>query len=162
RKLNKPSELRFSLLLGPDLVVPRRGSRVLLGRTNGQDVFTGYITADPEYEFLGWGQAGPLYRFKIIAASDESLLDQKRLPSRAPFVARSAGDALRALTESIAPGMFDSSAVQDLDVIPEYLPDPQLRWSEHAADVAKQARACYRVTSGALEFAPLAATSHAL
>src|SRR5579864_6748223 len=56
RKLNQPSELRFSLLLGTDLVVPHRGSRVILGRTNGYDVFTGYVIADPEYEALGWGQ----------------------------------------------------------------------------------------------------------
>lgn len=162
RKLNAPSELRFSLLLGPDLVVPRRGARVLLGRTNGQDVFTGYITASPEYEFLGWGQTGPMYRFNIVAFSDEVLLDDKRLPSRSPFVARSAGDALRALAESLLPGAFDTSAVQDLDIVPDYVPDPQLRWSQHAASIATRARASYRAVNGALLLEPLAATTYAL
>lgn len=162
RKLNAPSELRFSLLLGPDLVVPRRGARVLLGRTNGQDVFTGYITASPEYEFLGWGQTGPLYRFNVVAWSDEVLLDEKRLPSRSPFVARSAGDALRALADSVLPGAFDTSAVQDLDLVPDYLPDPQRSWSKHAAAIATRARASYRAMNGALQLAPIGVTSYSL
>lgn len=162
RKLNQPSELRFSLLLGPDLVVPRRGSRVLLGRTNGQDVFTGYIVANPEYEFLGWGEKGPLYRFNIVALSDEILLDEKRLPARSPFVARSAGDALRELTEEALPGVFDTRAVQNLDPLPEYVPDPQLPWTKHAATIATRARASYRVMNAAVHFAALGASTYGL
>ncbi|HET8826595.1 MAG TPA: hypothetical protein VFM77_15755, partial [Terriglobales bacterium] len=162
RKLNQPSELRFSLLLGPDLVVPRRGARVMLGRTNGQDVFTGYITASPEYEFLGWGQQGPEYRFNILALSDETALDEKRLPSRSPFVARSGGDALRALADSVLPGALNTSAVQDLDILPAYVPDPQLRWSQHAAAIATCARASYRAMDGALVLAPLGTATYPL
>ena len=162
RKLNEPAELRFSLLLGPDLVVPQRGSRVLLGRTNGQDVFTGYVTANPEYEFLGWRHDGPFYRFNVVALSDEVQLDEKRLPARSPFVARSAGDALRQLTEDALPGAFDTSAVQALDALPAYVPDPQLKWSAHAAAIATRARASYRAINGALMFAPIGATSYAL
>ena len=162
RKLNEPSELRFSLLLGPDLVVPRRGARVLLGRTNGQDVFTGYVTASPEYEFLGWGQQGPQYRFNIVALSDESLLDEKRLPSRSPFVARSAGDALRALVDSVLPGAFDTSAVQELDTMPAYVPDPQLKWSQHAAAIGSRARAAYRTMGGALVLESVGTATYSL
>jgi len=162
RKLNEPSELRFSLLLGPDLVVPRRGARVLLGRTNGQDVFTGYVTTSPEYEFLGWGQQGPQYRFNIVALSDETLLDEKRLPSRNPFVARSAGDALRALAESASPGAFDTSAVQELDVMPVYVPDPQVPFSKHAAAIGTRARASYRAMDGALILAPFGTSTYSL
>lgn len=162
RKLNQPSELQFSLLLGTDLVAPHRGSRVIVGRTNGQDVFTGYITADPEFESLGWGQQGPMYRLNIVAQSDESLLDEKRLPTRSPFVARSAGDALRQLTEGVMPGAFDTSGVQDLDKIPDYIPDPQLSWSKHAANIAVLARASYRTLNGALIFAPLGAANYTL
>jgi hypothetical protein len=82
-----------SLLAG--IVVPGHGARVTLGRTNGQDVFTGYIKAEAEYEYLGWGERGPMYRYNFVAQSDELLLDEKRLSTRSPFVARSAGDALR-------------------------------------------------------------------
>lgn len=162
RKLNQPAELQFSLLLGPDLVAPRRGSRVLLGRTNGQDVFTGYVMAEPEYEALGWGMQGPLYRLKIVAQSDEVLLDEKPLPARSPFVARSAGDALRQLVNELMPGAFDTSGVQNLDVIPHYIPDPQLTWSKHAAAIALLARAAYRIMNGALLLAPLGVNAYAL
>src|SRR5258708_17705410 len=162
RKLNQPSELRFSLLLGPNLVVPRRGSRVLLGRTNGQDVFTGYITEDPGYEFLGWGQQGPLYRFNLVALSDEALLDEKRLPARSPFVDRSAGDALRQLTSEAVASAFDTSAGQNLDALPAYVPDPQLPWSSHAKAIATRARASYRTMNGALMLAPLGAAAYSL
>ena len=133
RKLNQAFELRFALLqVGSNFVVPVRGARVLLGRSNGQDVFTGYIAADPEYEYLGWGERGVMYRYTFVAHSDDAQLDLKRLPARSPFVARSAGDALRQLTQDAMPGFLDLSAVQDLDPLPAYVPDPQYTWSKHA------------------------------
>ena len=163
RKLNQPDELRFSLLqIGPNFVVPVRGARVLLGRTNGQDVFTGYVSADPEYEYLGWGERGVMYRYKFVARSDEAQLDEKLLPTRSPFVARSAGDALRQLTRDAMPGALDTTAVQDLDVLPSYIPDVQLPWSEHAARLGILARANYRAMNGALLFAPLGSVAYTL
>ena len=163
RKLNEASELRFSLLQDdPSFIVPTRGARVLLGRTNGQDVFTGYITVSPEYEYLGWGMHGPMYRYNIVALSDEALLDEKRLPARSPFVDRSAGDALRQVTTEAIPNAFDFSAVQNLDTLPSYVPDPQQSWAVHAAAIAAQARAAFRSMNGALIFAPLGAATYSL
>ena len=163
RKLNQRAELRFTLLqIGGDFVVPVRGARVMLGRTNGQDVFTGYISASPEYEYLGWGERGVMYRYNCVAHGDEALLDEKRLPARSPFVARSAGDALRQLTQSLVGNSIDTSAVQDLDVLPHYSPDAQLSWSKHAAAIAREARACFRTLNGALAFSALGASSYAV
>src|ERR1700756_5067232 len=83
RKLNAASQLTFSLIsVGGDFVVPGRGARVTLGRTNGQDVFTGYIESEPEYEYLGWGERGAMYRYNFVVLSDEFLLDEKRLSTR--------------------------------------------------------------------------------
>lgn len=163
RKLNEPSQLQFSLIsVGADFVVPGRGARVILGLTNGQDVFTGYITADPEYEYLGWGERGALYRYNVVALSDEFLLDEKRLSTRSPFVVRSAGDALRELTQDAVPGTFDVSAVQNLDTVPSYVPDPQKSWSQHAAAISTEARASYRAFNGAVMLAPIGAVTYAL
>jgi hypothetical protein len=163
RKLNQPSQLQFSLLsVGADFVVPGRGARVILGRINGQDVFTGYITADPEYEYLGWGERGAMYRYNVVALSDEFLLDEKHLSTRSPFVARSAGDALRQLTQDAIPGAFDVSAVQNLDTVPSYTPDPQKSWSQHAAAISVEACASYRVFNGAVILAPIGAVTYAL
>jgi len=163
RKLNEASQLQFSLLsVGADFVVPGRGARVTLGRTNGQDVFTGYIKADPEYEYLGWGERGAMYRYNLVALSDEFLLDEKRLSTRSPFVARSAGDALRQLTQDAIPGTFDVSAVQNLDVLPYYAPDPQKSWSQHAAALSTEGRASYRVSNGAVILASIGAAAYGL
>lgn len=163
RKLNQASQLWFSLLsVGAEFLVPVRGGRVIFARTNGQNVFTGYIITEAEYEYLGWGERGAMYRYNFIAQSDEMLLDEKRLTARSPFVARSAGDALRQLTQDAIPGGFDTSAVQNLDTIAHYVPDPQEQWSKHAATLAIEARASYRTMNGAVIFAPVGATAYAL
>ena len=163
RKLNQPSELRVNLVaMAPDFVVPVAGARVLLGRTNGQDVFTGYLTQAPAFEYLGWGGQGPAYRYSLMAQSDEVLLDQKRVPDIVPFVERSAGSALRQLTEDLMGSAIDLSAAQNLDNVAGYAGDPQKTWSQHAAELAVQARACYRLENGALSFAPLGANVYTL
>jgi hypothetical protein len=163
RKLNQPSELQLSLVAGsPTFVVPAAGARVTLGLTNGQDVFTGYLMQSPVFEYLGWGEQGPVYRYDLVAQSDEGLLDEKRLPDRCPFLDRSAGNALRQLTEDLLPGVFDTSAVQDLDTLAWYASNPRKTWSQQAAEIAIQARASYRIMNGALIFAPLGATAYSL
>jgi len=158
RKINQPSELRFSLVASdPDFVVPAAGARVTLGQANGQDVFTGFLMQAPLFEYLGWGERGPIYRYTLVAQSDEALLDEKRLPDRCPFVERSAGSALRQLAQDLLPGVFATSAVQDLDLLTGYAPRSQKAWSQQAAEIAVQARACYRTMNGALTFAPVGA-----
>lgn len=163
RKLNQSSELQVSLVAdSPEFVVPASRARITLGRTNGQDVFTGYLTQAPGYEFLGWNERGPVYRYNLVAQSDEVLLDQKRLPDRCPFVERSAGNALRQLTQDLMPGVFDLNTVQDLDELFSYIPDPQQTWSQHAAQIAIRARASYRLLNGALTFSTLGASVYEL
>jgi hypothetical protein len=149
RPHNRPAELRLSLVAhGPDFVVPASGARITLGRANGSDVFTGYLAAEPTFEYFGWGERGPVYRYDLIAISDEFLLDRKTGPSRPPFVGRSAGDALRQLTRDLLPGAFDTTAVEDLETLSYYACSPQKGWSEHAAEIAQRARATYRVLDG--------------
>ncbi|MGO9210846.1 MAG: hypothetical protein ACLPXM_05955 [Terriglobales bacterium] len=163
RRLNQPSELQLTLVAGqPQFIVPVEGARVVLARANGTSLFTGYITAAAQYEYLGWGECGPAYRYTLLAAGDEVLLDRKALPSRAPFVARTAGDILRQLAEDALPGALDYSGTQPVDVLPTFASDPRKTWSQHAADVALCARASYRVMDGKLLLAPLGSTQHAL
>ena len=163
RQLNKPSELQVSLLANqPDFVVPGLGARVTLGRMNGQDVFTGYLMQAPVFEYLGWGERGPVYRYNLVALSDEAILDRKRLPERSPFVDRSAGNALRQMTLDLLPEVFDTSALQDVDVLASYVPDPQKPWTEHAAVIALEARGSYRVNDGSLIFSPLAVAEYSV
>ena len=163
RKLNQPAELQFSLVANsPNFAIPVTGARVTLGKANGSDVFTGYVTAAPQYEYLGWGEQGPVYRYNVVAQSDEVLLDQKALPNRSPFVDRSAGSALRQLAQDLLPGWFDASTVQDVDMLATYAVNPQKSFSFHAAEIALSARASFQTMNGALILAPVGAAAYAL
>ncbi|MFZ0284468.1 MAG: hypothetical protein WAL32_04510, partial [Terriglobales bacterium] len=56
RKLNQPAELRLSLVAnGPAFLVPAAAARIILELSDGQVIFTGYLTGSPAFEYLGWG-----------------------------------------------------------------------------------------------------------
>jgi hypothetical protein len=163
RKLNQPAQMTVSLTAkGTQFVVPVNGARITLSKTSGQSLFSGYLMGAPEYEYLGWGEQGPIYQYDLTAESDEAILDRKRLPDRSPFIARSAGNALRQMTQDLLPGVFDVSGVQDMDMLATYTPNPQKKWSVHAAEIALQARATYRAADGTITLGPVGTTVHAL
>lgn len=163
RRLNAPAEMDVALI-GEDsaFLVPASGARVLLLASSGASRFTGYLASAPEPEYLGWGEQCPVFRYRLHAIGDESLLDRKRLPARTPFVNRSAGSVLKALADALLPGSFDLSEVQELDALPAFEVDAQLPWSERAAEIALRARAAYRAHDGRIVFAPVSAVTHVL
>lgn len=163
RKINEPAAFTCSLLGGsPGFVVPSAGARILVEKRSGEFLFTGYLTEEPECQYLGWDEQGAVYRYNLIAESDEVLLDQKVLPNRAAFVARTAGSAVRQLVQDLLPGRFDVSGVQDLDVLASCWVNPQRKFSEHAGEIALAARASYRALNAALMLAPVGAASFGL
>ncbi len=163
RELNRASKLSFSLIKNSStFVIPEGGARVVLTKTDGTFLFTGYLTQAPELEQLGFGERGPVYRYRLVAESDEILLDQKALPNRAPFIAQSAGGILRQLAKDLLPGEFDTSAVNNLDAIASYSANPQKMFSEHAAALSLLARGAYRAMNGALQFSAAGANSYSI
>ncbi len=163
RKLNQPSDLDAALAADTaQFVVPASGGRVVLSRRDGTKLFTGYLSAAPVREPLGWGERGSVLRYRLTAASDEFILDRKRLPERAPFVNRSAGSSLKQLAEDLLPAAFNTTAVDDLDTQPLFAGDSDLTFSLHAAALALRARAGYRAHDAALHLKALGATSHSL
>ena len=162
RKLNQPSTFSCRLMGNSRFVIPSARARVEITKSDGTFLFTGYLTKAPAYEYLGQGEQGPVYRYEVVAESDEVLLDQRALPDRAPFVARSAGSALRQLAEDLLPGGFDTAAVQDVDVLASYTVNPQRKFSDHAAEIALAARASYRAMNGALKLTAVGAAAHEL
>ena len=163
REMNQPSTFQCSLLGGSaGFVVPARDARVVVTRSDGSFIFTGYLTETPQYEYLGWGEQGSVYRYKLVAQSDEVLLDQKALPNRAPFVSRTAGSAMRQLAQDLLPGGFDTSAVEDVDVLASYAVNPQKPFSYHAAEIASAVRASYRAMNGALTLAPVGTAAYTI
>ena len=120
------------------------------------------LTQAPQFEYLGWGEQGAVYRYDLIAESDEVLLDQKALPNRAPFVGRTIGGALTQLAQDLLPGVFNTSAVQNVDTLAEYAVNPEKKFSYHAAEIALTARASYRAMNEALVLAPVGAATYAI
>ncbi len=163
RKLNRPAELRFSLVTGEEsFVVPVSGARVTLGRSNGADVFAGYVVGSPTYQYMGWTERGPVYRYEIVARSDEMLLDKKAPPPRSPFVARSAGEALRQLSQDTMASWGEFSGVEAGDVIPFYRVSSAKKWSDSAAEIALLARCGYRTDGTHLVLAALGENAYLL
>src|SRR5258708_27965113 len=82
RKINQPAVMKFALVpTASGFVAPLVGARVAMVKTGGAAMFTGYLTQSPECEHLGWSEQGPLYRYVVVAESDEVLLDHKALPT---------------------------------------------------------------------------------
>ncbi len=165
RKLNSPATLQFSLVTVTgegDFVVPVAGARVMLGRSNGSDVFTGYVLNAPTYQYMGWAEEGPIYRYEVEARSDEMVLDRKTPPPHPPFVARSAGEALRQLSEAAVAGWFDYSGVEEGDTVPYHRVNPAKTWSASAGEIALATRCAYRGDGGKLYFASLGAKTYEL
>ncbi len=163
RKINQPAQFKCSLLGSvPGFVIPVAGGRVTVAKADGSFLFTGYLIQAGQFEYMGYGEQGAVYRYEVIAESDEFLLDQKALPNRAPFVARSAGSALRQLAQDLLPGGFDTGAVEDVDVLAAYEVNPQKTFSYHAAEIALAARGSYRAMNGTLVLAPVGAATYAI
>ncbi|HEX4486714.1 MAG TPA: hypothetical protein VH088_10630 [Terriglobales bacterium] len=163
RRLNQPSELRLSLVpSSTDFSAPVSGARITFSLDGGAALFTGYAIEAPGLEHVGWGQTGLVYRFNLVALSDEVILDRKRLPDRTALVARSAGNALDQMSTDLLPGVLDTSSVQGLDTLPSYTADPQKKFSGHAAEIGLRARGAYRAQSGGVSLAPVGATVHTI
>lgn len=162
RKLNQPAQLSCVLAGSAGVATPIIGARIVLTRSDGSIVFTGYLTEAPQELYSGWGQQAAVYQYKLAAESDEVLLDQKALPQRAPFINRSAGSALKQLVQDLLPGAFDTSAVANLDTLAVYQVNPGKRFSYHAGEIALAARGSYRAMNGALSLAPVGAAVYTL
>jgi hypothetical protein len=163
RRINQPALFTCSLLGQPaGFVLPVSGARITVTKASGEFLFSGYLTQAPQCEYLGWGEQGAVYRYNVVAESEEVLLDQKALPNRAPFVARTAGSALRQLVQDLLPGGFDVSGVQELDPLASYTVNPQKKFSYHAGEIALAARASYRTMNGALGLSPVGTASYEL
>ncbi len=156
RRLNRAAEMEMWLASGDaGFRVPASGARVVLQRDDGYKLFTGYLTAAPQQQYLGATQTGAVWRYALAAIDDSWLLDHNAPTPRTPFVYRTAGDALRTITNDVLPGTLDLSAVQDLGYVNQFAASSQRSWSEHAQELATMERACYRAHDGRLVFQPV-------
>ena len=156
RRLNRAAEMQAWLASGDaGFRAPANGARVILQRDDGYKLFTGYLTAAPQQQYLGSAQTGAVWRYELAAIDDSWLLDHNALTARTPLVYRTAGDVLRTITNDVLPGGLDVSGVQDLGYVNQFVASSQRSWSEHAQELATMERACYRAHDGKLVFQPV-------
>src|SRR5437016_299437 len=116
RKLNQPTHATLAFVSDdPAFVVPASGGRIKIARSDGIALFTGYLTASPELEYLGVGQRGPAYRYQLTTQSDEWMLDRTLLPHRPAFIMRTAGAMLRQLALDAGGALLDLTSVDDIE-----------------------------------------------
>jgi hypothetical protein len=155
RKLNAPATMVLAVVSADaNFHPPVSGARVILQRSDGFMLFTGYLATPPEQQYLGYGQI-PAWRYILGAIDDSCLLDHNELPARTPFTSRTAGDALTTLANDVLPGGLDESGVQDTSPVNHFLIVPQKGWTSHAQELSQMARSTYRVYDGALDFQPV-------
>jgi hypothetical protein len=92
--------------------------------------YTGYITNEPEYVYLGEKAGVPHWGYRYEASSDEIILSQNALGIIPPFLNMTQGEIIKALAAMIAPGLFDVSNVQDGLTLARYVVDPTKKFSD--------------------------------
>ena len=155
RRLNRPATFSATVVaVDSSFVPPQVGARVVLQCGSGTILFTGYVDVPPEQQFAAAGEA-TVWRYLLHACDDACLLDHNPLPSRTPFVSRTAGSTLKTLANDVLPGGFELSGVQDITTVNQFTVVPQKSWTEHAQELATTARATYRALDGKLLFQPV-------
>jgi hypothetical protein len=153
RRLNRAATMTAWLVAAdPSFHPPVSGARVLLQRADGFRLFTGYLATPPGQQYLGYSHAGAAWRYSLAAVDDSWLLDHNALPVRTSFAFRTAGEAVRTLTNDVLPNGFDLSGVQDVSPINQFVIVPQKTWTEHVQELATMTRASYRAHDGKLYF----------
>ena len=155
RRLNCAATLVAALVASDgNFDPPISGARIILQRSDGFRLFTGYLATAPEQQYLGYGQI-PAWRYVLQAVDDSCLLDQNALPARTPFAWQTAGNALDTLANDVLPGGLDESGVQDVSTVNQFCIVPQKSWTDHAEELSTMARATYRAHDGKLCFQPV-------
>jgi hypothetical protein len=156
RKLNTAWKMTLGLAAADAAFVPpASGGRIILQRNDGSKLFTGYLVGAPEQHPLGFGQQARAWRYLLQAQDDSWLLERNAPAVRPSFTWRTAGDALRTITNDVLPGVLDVSGVQDVGNVNQYATNAQKSWGEHAQELATMLRACYVVQDGKLSFQPV-------
>jgi hypothetical protein len=167
RSLNKPSRCTAEIVLGvAGLAVPSRRGRVTVTAADTTLLFTGYLATEPVRIYAGNASAGPVYRARITAISDEWLLDN--LGSGAGLRdAQSLGlDGAALMTRLAARVQAGGSAGvtvvtgATLPATGAFVARASVPWSANAGQAASSAYAAYRALNGQVLIQPMGDVTH--
>jgi hypothetical protein len=168
--LNVPTLVNFTLSPVDSLfVIPKRSSYVQIvseiygvnsGYGSGKILATGFITTEPERDFLGVSHnAGNVqnaqYNYKIQVTSDEWLLNSQAVSYIPAFVNQTDSQILGAIAEALNPGFLDvTSLAASGTLVPFYQYDPAQTWSDIAKTFADANRYHYKVINKQFIYQP--------
>lgn len=130
--------LDFSLApVNGSFVKLRQGAYISISTATYGLWFTGYIVNDPELTYLGSKAGQPVWGYKYKANSDDYLLNLKPIGVMPPFLNRTEGQILKALVEKLVPGKFDTTGIEDGDLVAQYTPDPEAKFIDVVRDFSE-------------------------
>jgi hypothetical protein len=168
RVLNEPSRCTAEIVLGVGgLALPVRRGKVTVTTTNAVLLFTGYLATEPVRIYAGTASAGPVYRARVTAVSDEWLLDN--LGSGAGLRdAESLGLGGTALVAQLASraqaggaGGVTVVASGTVAATGSFAARASSPFSVNAANAASSAYAAYRALNGQILMQPVGNLTHA-
>lgn len=168
--INVPTLITFQLSpVNNFFVKPSRSAYVTLvsdilapgtGYGSGKILATGFITNEPERQFLGLSQnRGPYkfaqYVYNINVTSDEWLLNCNTVPYIPAFVNQTDSQIIASIAQALMPGFFDTTTkVAAGTLIPFYQYDPSQTWSDIVKTFADANRYYYKVINKQLIYQP--------
>jgi hypothetical protein len=163
RQLNEPSLCSFALLCaGAAQRVPVRNARVIVTSDNGTILFTGYLPCEPTMEYAGTANGNAVYIARLVAISDELLLNQQGVLQSHGTHGQTVQAVLESLTNRVAAGSVVFADGNATVRIGSFRPAAGKSWAENAGVLASTGRAAYRIVNGTLSMQPIASTVHRL
>lgn len=167
-QINVPSQMTFKLTGwgGSWIAPPVRAYVRLISTKVHRALFSGFIAASPNIAYKGLATQGggapndiqspypQMLEYDYIASSDEYLLNIKSVPFIPAFVNQTQGAILKQLAEILCPGYFDTSMVEDGDLVAYYTYDPSQSWSQIAKEFGDASRYRYHARDKQLVYAP--------
>ena len=108
----------------------RRGNYITFTTQTYPRWFTGYITNEPEYVFLGEQDHVPHWGYKYEASSDDYILSLNPLGIIPPFMNMTQGAIIKQLVSLVSPNLFDVSNVQDGVLLARYVVNPVQKFAD--------------------------------
>lgn len=134
-----PILLDFELAAGDDPAFVKliRGAYIKMGSVQTPNWFTGYITNDPELEYLGVdSHKNPIWGYKYEATDDSYMLSLKPIGLLPPFINQTADQILAALV-----GILDTYQIFTLNFatgpfLARYIVDPNKKFVDIVQDLS--------------------------
>ena len=163
---NEPSLFTFSLakIDGQPWFTPSRGDYVRLEDPRFESrnhpvghglVFSGYISADPKFEYLGARGGEQHWGYVVNCTSEDYLLNLKPIPRRI-FVNKTRGFILRELLNDMFAGNvpFNTESILDGGIERIFATDPSRHWTELAEEFGSSDGYVYRVVDKNVMYVP--------